>query len=72
MKMKAPDGVIEMMVGGTVYEVDENGVVDVPVHVAAELEFHRFVQWIDPKITVKTKTDVAKSADPAPVETPKV
>ena len=67
MKMKAPDGVIDLSVEGVEYTIDENGCVDVPFHVAAELECHRFVQWIESKLDVK---EIKAIEEPAAVEEP--
>lgn len=60
MKMKAPEGVMDIHVDGVNYEPDENGIVDVPLAVAIQLEFHRFVHWIDPVVTDDAKAKKPK------------
>jgi hypothetical protein len=49
MKMKAPPGTEEVSADGISYPLDADGCVDVPLSVAVQLEWHRFVEWVDPK-----------------------
>ncbi len=60
MKMKAPAGCRQISHDGRAYEVDSDGLVEVPEAARGELEAHGFVHVAEPRPRVPPRPRKAK------------